>query len=81
VGEPVGHGAGLDDLPGERQTVNNRRAQSRVGECRFQERLVRGDRDGRAFFSLSENLEKQLGSAPVQLKISQLVHGIRSTQP
>ena len=39
-----------------------------------QERLVGGNRDGRAFFPFSENLEQQLGSAPVQLKISQLVH-------
>jgi hypothetical protein len=27
----------VGDLPGERPTVNNRRAQSRVGKCRFQE--------------------------------------------
>jgi len=33
VSESVGGGAGLDDLAGERQSVHNRSAQSRVGEC------------------------------------------------
>jgi hypothetical protein len=35
--------------------------------------LVGGNGDGRAFFPFGENLEQQLGAAPVQLKVSQLV--------
>jgi hypothetical protein len=32
VGQPVGGGAGLDDLPGEGEPVDDGRAEARVGE-------------------------------------------------
>ena len=38
-----------------------------------QERLVGGDRDGRAFLALGENLEQQLRAAAVQLQVPQLI--------
>jgi hypothetical protein len=74
MGESVGGAARFDDLPGERQPVNNGRAQSRVGECLCPrgERLIGGDRDGRALFSLGENLKQQFRTAPVQLRIPEL---------
>jgi hypothetical protein len=66
VGETVGGAAGFDDLPGERQPVNNGGAQSRIGECLCpgREGLVGGNGDGRAFLPLSENLKQQFRAAP-----------------
>src|SRR6476619_3660444 len=43
-------------------------------QVRFREWLVGGNGDGRALFPFGEHLEQQLGSAPVQLQIPQLVH-------
>jgi hypothetical protein len=75
VGEPVGVASGFDDLPGECQPVDNGSAQPWVGEslCPRREWLVGGDCDGRALFSLGENLKQQFGAAPVQLQVAQLV--------
>ena len=75
VGQPVGGGAGFDDLPGEGQPVDDGRAQPWVGEGLGPrgERLVGGDRHRRAFFTFGEDLEQQLRAAPVQLQVAQLV--------
>jgi len=71
VGESVGGGAGFDDLSGEGQAVDDGRTQAWVGEgfCPGGERLVGGDRDGRAYLALGENLEQQLRAAAVQLQV------------
>jgi hypothetical protein len=71
VSKSVGGTAGLDDLSGERQPVNNRSAQSRVSECLCpgRESLVGGNSDSRALFPFGENLEQQPGSAPIQLQM------------
>ena len=75
VGEPVGGAAGFDDLPGERQPVDDGSAQPRIGECLCpgREWLVGGDRDGRTFFAFGENLKQQFRTTPVQLKVSQFI--------
>src|SRR5271166_5168406 len=75
VGEAVGDGAGLDDLPSEGQPVDDRGAEPRIGEGLGPagERLVGGDGDRRAFLPLSENLEQQFGAAAVQFHVAQLV--------
>src|SRR5215470_9790760 len=68
VGEAVGDGSGLDDLPGEGEPVDDRGAEPGVGEG-FRpagERLVGGDGDRGALLSLGENLEEQFGAAPVE---------------
>src|SRR6266498_5182927 len=75
VGETVGDGAGLDDLPGEGQTIDDRGAQTWVGEGLGPagEGFVGGDGDRGAFLPLGENLEQQLGAAAVKFHVAQLV--------
>jgi hypothetical protein len=75
VGEPVEGATSLDDLPGECQPINDS-TQPRVGECLCpgREWLIGDDGDGRALFSLRENLEQQFRTAPVQLQVSQFVN-------
>src|SRR6266508_5099934 len=76
VGETVGDGAGLDDLPGEGQTIDDRGAQTWVGEGLGPAGagFVGGDGDRGAFLPLGENLEQQLGAAAVKFHVAQLVH-------
>lgn len=68
-------GAGFDDLAGEGEAVDDRGAESGVGEgfCPGRERFVGGDRDRRAFLSLGQDLEEQLGAAAVELQVAQFV--------
>src|SRR5258707_6465118 len=73
--QPVGVGAGLDDVRVEGEPVDDRGAQPGSGEGGgpFAEGGVGGDRDGGAFLPLGEYLEQQLGAAPVELEVAQLV--------
>jgi len=40
---------------------------------RFGERFVGGDRDCRSLFSFGENLEQQLGAAPVKFHVAEFI--------
>src|SRR5216683_7782816 len=73
--QPVGVGAGLDDVRVEGEPVDDRGAQPGIGEGGgpFAEGGVGGDRDGGAFLPLGEDLEQQLGAAAVELEVAQLV--------
>src|SRR6516162_6785661 len=73
--QPVGVGAGGDDVRLEGEPVDDGRAEPRVGEGAgpFAEGGVGRDRDGGAFLAFGEDLEQQLGAAPVQLEVTQLV--------
>ena len=73
--QPVGVGAGGDDVGVEGEPVDDGGAEPRVGEggCPFGEGGVGRDRDGGAFLAFGEDLEQQLGAAPVQLEVAQLV--------
>src|SRR6266567_3898067 len=73
--QPVGVGAGGDDVGVEGEPVDDGCAQPRVGEGGgpLAEGGVGGDRDGGAFLALGEYLEQQFGAAPVQLEVAQLV--------
>src|SRR6201987_807448 len=73
--QPVGVGAGGDDVGVEGEPVDDGGAQPRVGEgrCPLGEGGVGRDGDGGAFLALGEDLEQQLGAAPVQLEVAQLV--------
>jgi hypothetical protein len=75
VGEPVGEGAGFDDLSGEGETVDDGGAESGVGEGLGPagERLVAGDGDRGFFLAFGEDLEWQLGAAAIELHVAQLV--------
>src|SRR5260221_11032501 len=73
--QPVGVGAGLDDVRVVGEPVHGGRAQPGGGEggAPFGEGGVGGDRDRGAFLALGEHLEQQLGAAPVQLEVAELV--------
>ena len=73
--QPVGLGAGLDDVGLEGDPVDDRGAEPRVGEGAgpFGERGVRRDRDRGAFLAFGEDLEQQLGAAAVELQVAQFV--------
>src|SRR6516225_2394928 len=73
--QPVGVGAGLDDVGVEGEPVDDGGAEPGVGEGGgpFAEGGVGGDGDGGAFLALGEDLEQQLGAAPVELEVAQLV--------
>src|SRR2546430_2209484 len=73
--QPVGVGAGGDDVRVEGEPVDDGGAQPRVGEggCPLGEGGVGRDRDGGAFFPFGEDLEQQLGAAAVELEVAQLV--------
>src|SRR4029077_18491217 len=73
--QPVGAGTGLDDVRVEGEPVDDGGAQPRVGEGGrpFAEGGVGGDGDGGAVLAFGEDLEQQLGAAPVELEVAQLV--------
>src|SRR5919108_3260158 len=73
--QPVGVGAGVDDVRVEGEPVDDGGAEPGVGEGGgpFAEGGVGGDGDGGAFFSFGEDLEQQLGAAAVELEVAQLV--------
>src|SRR4029077_18891923 len=73
--QPVGVGAGGDDVGVEGEPVDDGGAQPRVGEGGgpFAEGGVGRDRDGGAFFAFGEDLEQQFGAAPVELEVAQLI--------
>jgi hypothetical protein len=74
--ESVGLGAGLDDVGVEGDAVDDRDAEPRVGERLGPAIwLVAGDRDGGAFFPLSEDLEQQLGTAATLMLIGHYITG------
>ena len=60
MGEAVGGGAGLDDVAVEGEPVDDRGAESRVGEGLgpARERLVGGDRDAVFLLAFGEDLEE-----------------------
>ncbi len=63
--EPVGLGAGLEDVGVEGDPVDDRGDQAGLGEdgAPFAERQVGPDRDGGSFVPLGDDLEEQLGTA------------------
>src|SRR5260370_35205336 len=73
--QPVGAGAGLDDVGVVGEPVDDRGAQPRIGEGGgpLAERGVGGDRDGGFLFPFGEDLEQQLGAAAVQPDVAELV--------
>src|SRR5258705_3550490 len=73
--QPVGVGAGGDDVRVEGEPVDDGGAEPGVGEGGgpFGEGGVGRDRDGGAFFPLGEDLEQQLGAAPVQFEVAELI--------
>src|SRR6266568_2876000 len=68
--QPVGVGAGLDDVRVEGEPVDDGGAEPGVGEGGgpFGEGRVGG-----AFLAFGEYLEQQLGAAPVELEVAELV--------
>jgi hypothetical protein len=73
--QPVGLGAGLEDVGIEGDPVHDGGDQAGVGEdgAPFAEREVGPDRDGGSFLPLGDDLEQQLGAAVVDLDVAQLV--------
>jgi len=67
--QPVGLGAGLEDVGVEGDAVHDGGDQARVWEhgSPLAEGQVRGDRDGCAFFAFGDDLEEELGAAGVDL--------------
>lgn len=74
VGEAVGVGSGLDDRAVEHEAVDDRGAETRVGERLgpVGERLIGRDRHRCLLLALSEHLEEQFGAAAVELHVSEL---------
>ncbi len=68
VGEAVAAGSGLDDVAAEGEAVDDGGAEPGVGEGLgpAAEAVVAGDRDRVLFFAFGQDLEEQLGAAPVQ---------------
>ena len=81
--EPVGAGAGGDDVGVVGEPVDDRGAEPRVGEGLgpLAERGVGRDRDGGLLLSLGEDLEQQLGAAPVQLDVAELIEAEQVDPP
>ena len=81
--EPVGAGPGGDDVGVVGEAVDDRGAEPRVGERLgpLAERGVGRDRDGGLLLSLGEDLEQQLGAAPVQLDVAELVQAEQVDPP
>src|SRR5260370_16134627 len=73
--QPVGAGAGLDDVGVGGEPVDDRGAQPGIGEGGgpLAERGVGRDRDGGFLFPFGEDLEQQLGAAAVQPDVAELV--------
>src|SRR6266542_3152629 len=65
--QPVGVGAGGDDQRVERQAVDDRSGQARVGEglAPLAERGIAGHRDGGFLLAFGDDLEQQLSAARV----------------
>ena len=73
--EPVGLGAGLEDVGVEGEPVDDRGGEAGVGEhgSPFAERQVGRDRDRGSFLPLGDDLEQQLGAAGIELDVAELV--------
>ena len=73
----------VDDVRVVGEPVHDRGAQPGVGErwCPLAERGVGRDRDGGLLLPLGEHLEQQLGAAPVQLDVAQLVQAQKVDPP
>ncbi len=73
--EAVAGGAGLEDVATEGAPVDDGGAEPRVGEGLGPAavRFVGGDRDAVALLAFGEDLEEQLGAAPVELEVAELV--------
>ena len=75
VGEAVAAGAGLDDVAAEGEAVDDGGAEAGVGEGfgPAAEAVVAGDRDGGLLLAFGEDLEQQLGAAPVEFHVAEFV--------
>jgi hypothetical protein len=64
-GQPVGLGAGLQDVRVEGDAVDYGGDEAGVGEygSPFAERQIRTDRDGGSFLPFGDDLEEQFGAA------------------
>ena len=73
--EPVGLGAGFDDVRVEGDPVDDGRDQPGVGEHRspLTERQICGQPDGGPFLPLGDDLEQQFRSSGVDFDLSDLV--------
>src|SRR5215471_8065594 len=73
--EPVGVGAGLDDVGVEGEAVDDCRAEARVGEGAgpLAEGGVGGYRNRGLLLAFGEHLEQQFGAAAVEFEIAQFV--------
>src|SRR6266536_4092239 len=73
--QPVGVGAGGDDQRVERQAVDDRSGQARVGEglAPLAERGIAGHRDGGFLLAFGDDLEQQLRAARVEVEVAELV--------
>ena len=81
--QPVGLGAGFEDVGVVGDAVHDRGNEAWVGEhgAPFAERQVGGDRDGGSLFAFGDDLEEQLGAAGVDLDVAELVEQRRSRRP
>ncbi len=75
VCEAVGLGAGLDDVAGEGESIDDGGAEAGVGEGvgPAGECFVAGDGDTGAFLAFGEDLEEQFGVAAVEFHVAELV--------
>src|SRR5690625_3957009 len=73
--EPVGVGAGVDDVGVEGESVDDGRGQARVGEggAPFAEGGVGGARDRGAFFAFGDDLEQQFCPSGIQADVSDFI--------
>src|SRR5262249_49673559 len=73
--EPVGLGAGLEDVGVEGDPVDDGGNEPGVGEdgSPFAERQVRADRDRGFLVPFGDDLEQQFGAAGVDLDVAQLI--------
>jgi hypothetical protein len=73
--EPVGLGAGFEDVGVEGDPVDEGGDEAGVGEdgSPFAERQVGPDRDGGAFVAFGDDLEQQFGAAGIDLDIAQFI--------
>ena len=73
--EPVGLGAGLDDVGVEGDAVDDGGDEAGVGDdfAPFAEGEVRGDGDAGLLLSFGQDLEQQLAASGVELDVAELV--------
>ena len=73
--EPVGVRSGADDVASERQPVDDRSCEPRVGEgvSPLAEGCVRSASNRCSFFSGSDDLEQEFGAAGVEFDVADLV--------